>query len=231
MPLRPAKGNMYQFLNDYPNKGDRNGYTWNTIKGECYHDCSCCYMKKFKLNPVKLDEKEFKTDLGKNNFIFIGSSCDMWTNNIPNYWILQTLDYCKKYENKYLFQSKNPVRISMLKNEIPDNSVIGTTIESNWTYHDIMGNTPSVEERAVEMEYLSGHFETMVTLEPILDFHVPYLINLIKMCNPKWINIGADSKGHKLPEPTTEKIYRLIDELEKNNFEIKVKSNLERLLK
>jgi molybdopterin converting factor small subunit len=33
------------------------------------------------------DEKELKTDLGKGNFIFVGSSCDMWAQNIPEEWI------------------------------------------------------------------------------------------------------------------------------------------------
>ena len=40
----------------------------------CLLKCSYCYMKRWgKLNPVRFDEKELKTDLGKNNFIFVGS--------------------------------------------------------------------------------------------------------------------------------------------------------------
>jgi len=73
---------MYEFVT----------HTWNTVKGECYHDCSYCYMKRWgKLNPVRFDEKELKTDLGSGNFIFVGSSCDMWAENIPDKWIFKTL--------------------------------------------------------------------------------------------------------------------------------------------
>ena len=46
-------------------------HTWNTIKGECPHGCSYCYMKRWgKQSSLHFDEKELKTDLGKNNFIF-----------------------------------------------------------------------------------------------------------------------------------------------------------------
>jgi hypothetical protein len=68
MGLNTSKGNMYDFVT----------HTWNTVKGECYHDCSYCYMKRWgKLKPARFDQKELKTDLGSNNFIFVGSSCDM----------------------------------------------------------------------------------------------------------------------------------------------------------
>ena len=61
MPLNKSTGNMYEFIT----------HTWNTIKGECPHGCSYCYMKRWgKQPPVHFDEKELKTDLGKNNFIF-----------------------------------------------------------------------------------------------------------------------------------------------------------------
>ena len=76
--LNKSKGNMYEFVT----------HTWNAIKGECYHQCSYCYMKRWgRLKPVRLDEKELKTDLGNDNFIFVGSSCDMFAQNIPDEWI------------------------------------------------------------------------------------------------------------------------------------------------
>ena len=95
MSLNISKGNMYEFVT----------HTWNTIKGECYHDCSYCYMKRWgKLNTVRFDEKELKTDLGKGNFIFVGSSCDMFANDINSDWIIKTIEHCAKYpDNKYLF--------------------------------------------------------------------------------------------------------------------------------
>lgn len=70
MPLNESKGNMYDFIT----------HSFNTIKGQCYHDCSYCYMKRWgNLRPARFDEKELNTDLGSGNFIFVGSSCDMWS--------------------------------------------------------------------------------------------------------------------------------------------------------
>ncbi len=53
---------------------------------------------------------------------------------------------------------------------------------------------------------------------------------MIKLIKPDWVNIGADSKGHNMPEPSKEKILALVKELEKFT-EIKNKNNLQRLLK
>ena len=58
--MNKQKGNMYGFVT----------HTWNPIRGECPHDCKYCYMKKWgKQKPLRLVEKELKTDLGSGNFI------------------------------------------------------------------------------------------------------------------------------------------------------------------
>ena len=71
----------------------------------------------------------------------------------------------------------------------------------------------------------------MVTIEPVLIFDPMELWNLICMCNPEWVNIGADSQGHNLPEPSGKKIQALIDNLKSEGIEVKLKSNLKRLMK
>jgi len=216
--VKGKKSNMYQFIDA----------TWNTVKGECFHDCSYCYMKRWgKLNPVRFDEKELKTDLGTGNFIFVGSSCDMFANNIPHEWIAKTLEYCHKFNNKYLFQTKNPKRL--LEFKLP-NSVICTTIESDIFYPEIMALSPTPYERTKYMGMLSDcGFETFVTIEPIMDFNLNGIIELIKICNPEQVNIGADSGNNNLPEPSKEKVLELISELQKFTV-IHNKKNLKRLL-
>ena len=223
MPLNESKGDMYTFIT----------HTWNTVKGRCPHDCSYCYMKQFPQNEMRFDSKELKTDLGKDNFIFVGSSCDMWAKEVPKEWILETLDYCDQFENKYLFQSKNPARILDIINKdyrlIPPDSTIGTTIETNRQYKE-MGKAPSEGlQRSLAMNAISIKFETMVTVEPIMDFDLIDLSEQIYFCDPKWVNIGADSKGHNLPEPSADKIKALIDNLRGGDIEVKLKSNLKRL--
>jgi len=219
--MRIAKGNMYSFVT----------HTHNYIKGRCLHDCEYCYMKTFKLGDVRFDEKELEADLGKDNFIFIGSSCDMFADNISREWLIRIFNHCKTFkENKYLFQSKNPRRIWEIKQYLPKDVVIGTTIESNRWYDKRMGRSPNIPSRVHYMRLLSEDFETMVTIEPIMDFDLDALVNLIKSIKPKWVNVGADSKGHKLPEPSKEMILELIDRLSMFT-EVKQKNNLKRLFK
>lgn len=219
MPLNESKGNMYDFVT----------HTWNSIKGKCFHDCSYCYMKRFgNQKPVRLDEKELKTDLGLDNFIFVGSSCDMFADDISAEWIIKTLDHCRKFDNKYLFQSKNPGIFAHFSLLMPK-AVFCTTIESNRYYENIMGNSPHPSFRSKVMKKIT-FIDKYVTIEPILDFDLIPFVDKIKQCNPQQVNIGADSGGHNLPEPPKEKILELISELEKFT-KVNQKKNLNRLLK
>ena len=222
MGLNPSKGNMYDFVT----------HTWNTVKGECPHGCSYCYMHRWgKQKPVRFDVNELKTDLGKGNFIFVGSSCDMWADGIPDEWIVNTLDYCSEFDNTYLFQTKNPERIIQLCQLLPEKSRICTTIETNRWCPDIMKYSPHPYERVAAIETIAVYgIETYITIEPILDFDAHEFARLLTTCGAKQINIGADSGNNHLPEPPKEKILQLISELEKFMV-VKQKSNLKRLLK
>ena len=98
--MKKQTGNMYSFVS----------HTHNVIMGKCSYDCSYCYMKVFPQGELRLSEKALEEDLGKDNFIFVGSSTDMFADNVPKEWILKVLKKCKEHDNKYLFQTKNPKR-------------------------------------------------------------------------------------------------------------------------
>ncbi len=223
MPLRKQKGNMYSFVT----------HTWNPIKGRCPHECGYCYMRKWgEQPPIHLDEKELQTDLGQGNFIFVGSSCDMWADGVPMDWIIKVMRQCEQFPgNTYLFQSKNPWR---LRSDFSLKAIFGTTIETNRRY-PCMGKTPRPMLRAKGISRLSmDGLRTMVTIEPILDFDLyalPFpseLIHMIKIASPEWVNIGADSGGHNLPEPSGDKVRELIEALEEFTT-VKIKKNLNRI--
>ena len=215
--LNKSKGNMYKFVT----------HTWNTIKGQCPHDCSYCYMKRRgKQSPVHLDEKELKTDLGSGNFIFVGSSCDMFAEDIPTEWIRETLAHCAEFDNRYLFQSKNPGR---MRHWIPYVSkvVACTTIETNRWHKDIMGGSPSPPiERTEDMCWIGA--PTYLTIEPIMDFDLDDLVEMVDLVDPIQVNIGADSGNNNLPEPSAEKVRELIARLEEFTRVVQ-KKNLKRL--
>jgi DNA repair photolyase len=216
MGLNERKGNMYEFIT----------HTWNTIKGECSHSCSYCYMHRWgKQKPVRYDEKELKTDLGTGNFIFVGSSCDMFANNIPEGWIEKTLEHMAKFDNQYLLQTKNPARLGGFI--LPDNIKICCTMETNRFLPEIMRNSPEPIDRALFMGLLLN--DKYITIEPIMDFDLESFIKMLKTAKPKQVNIGADSGRNNLPEPSKEKVLQLVSELQKFTT-IHNKSNLQRLI-
>lgn len=226
MPLNKVKpnSNMYGWLDA----------TWNTVKGKCPHDCEYCYMKKWGEQPeLHFDEKELKIDLGKDNFIFVGSSCDLFADAIPEKWIVDTLSHCNKFDNKYLFQSKNPERIITMRHHLPDydHVILGTTIESNRTFKG-MCKAPTPIKRAKEIVRAQFFgYKTMITIEPIMQFDLEDMVAIIELCSPQFVNLGANTNSKvKLQEPRSEKIMALINRL-KEFTEVKIKPNLKRLMK
>ncbi len=224
---------MYSFFNNYPYEGANRGATWNPIKGKCPHQCSYCYMtkmyKRYKWDTeFKLDEKCFKDNLGKDRYIFVGSSTDMWADIAPDDWINTVLTHLRQRpNNQYFFQSKNPERFGDFT--LPENSIICTTIETN--RQDILdkySKAPELGNRHYGM--IRCNHKSMVTIEPIMDFDIIGLRQLIYDIKPFQVNIGEDSGHNKLPEPPAEKVLALIAELEKFT-KVNQKDNLKRLLR
>lgn len=231
MAMNKSKGNMYPWIT----------HTWNPIRGICKHDCAYCYIKLggpmgWK-HPAKLIEKEVDgikaTDLGKGNFIFVGSSTDMWGKWVPDFHIRAVLKRCDYFNgNKYLFQTKDPKRFHDFTLFLPEKSWLCTTIETNRAeITRAISKAPDPKARAEAMQILRElKYKTTLTIEPVMDFDLPEMLELIEMVGPEWISIGADSKKADLPEPPVEKIRELVDTLHSKKIETKIKKNFKRLL-
>ena len=216
MSLNKQKGNMYDFVT----------HTWNPIGGKCPYQCEYCYMKGFPLGELRLREKFLCDNLG-NKTVFVGSSVDMWAEAVHDEWITAVVERCAAFpETTFLFQSKNPARF--LEWDFPRKTILGTTLESNRPYW-YTSLAPLAWRRAEAMSMIEG-YRKMVSIEPVMDFDLPLLVGWIKAIAPEFVSIGADSKGHKLPEPRALKLLTLIEALEQFT-EVKQKSNLKRLLK
>lgn len=218
MPLNKVSknGNMYNFVT----------HTWNPVKGKCSHGCSYCYMRRWgEQKPIRLDEKELKTKIGKGKTIFVGSGTDMWAEDVPSSWIESVLEYCDQWvESTYLFQTKNPGRY--LDFEIPTNYILGTTIETNRWDEYVMGETTLPINRCRAMAEITN--QKFVTIEPVLEFDLEEFAEMINTIKPDWVNIGADSCGNNLPEPSKEKVDKLISLLDSK---IVIKKNLKRIMR
>lgn len=208
-------------------------HTWNPLAGNCLHDCSYCYMKKRFLGTLekyqgeaRISDDAFSTDLGKGNTIFVGSATDVFGKWVPSGMIKKILSYCSRYDNTYLFQTKNPGRFDEFLTRFPDGSILATTLETNRDYN--VSKAPVPEKRYFDFLKIKYPIK-MISIEPVLDFDLDQFSEWIHSINPKFVSIGADSKRHNLPEPSSKKIEELLDIIKKYT-NIKVKNNLRRVI-
>lgn len=227
--LNKARGNMYPWVT----------HTWDPFKPHrCVHACKYCYASKmhdrFGVEVSMLPECDYPFPrLKKRGYekliIFVGHMSDMFSKDVQAIQVCNILNWCKMHNNQYVFQSKNPARI--IRFDMPRYSIIGTTIESDLAGVGI-SEAPYPSKRADALNKLKQiGFKTFLTIEPVLDFRLMQFLKLIEIANPNFINIGADSKGSNLSEPSGDKIRDLIKGIQELGIEIRSKHNLERLLK
>lgn len=218
---RKRRNNMYGFVEA----------TRNPVAGKCPFTCKYCYAKRyhhFEPGVFSFDEATL-ANLGNHRTIFLGSRIDLWNDLIPAEILSRILWNCRKFQNEYLFQSKNPQRFVEFLSEFPENSILCTTIETN--REDLIlsiSNAPPVHLRVKAMKELDWRWK-MVTIEPILQFDISELIEMVNCINPNYVNVGADSKNHHLQEPTGGQVDILIKLLKEMPRYVIEKSNLERL--
>lgn len=223
-------------------KSGSNMYEWishlhSHLGGECSHKCRYCYVDnpKFGRHPkfsgqIRLFEEEFGVNYGEGKTIFIEYQNDLFAEDVPNEYIRRIIAHCVSYpKNTYMFQTKNPDRMLEWLLFLPVNSILGTTIETNRVIEG-MSEAPLPSSRYIAMLKIPSNFKRFLTLEPILDFDVEVLCKWIVGIKPDFINLGADSKNHNLPEPTVEKIMKLVDMLHESGIELREKHNLQRLM-
>ena len=229
MSMNKVSGNMYREI-----LGQNLTHTWNPLGGKCPHECTYCSTQKLMRYPVikkkysgppKLCENTLQDNLGSGNFIFVVAQNDLFAHSIPDEYIEKVLAQCRKYpDNKYLFQSKNPVRF-WTDFKFPYNTILATTIESNRQYDEISTAPPPIDRAfGISVMKIDCEFVTMITVEPVLDFDLDEFVKLLKSTKADQINVGAVTGGHKLPEPSKEKLDALIKAIKPH-----LKSNIKRL--
>jgi len=227
--LNKPSGHMYPWC-----------YTCNFVAGACKHQCSYCYVSG-KIAPMlhrggndryygepRLIEKAFRTRLivPDGYMIFIQSCGDMFGDWIPAQWIHRILGRLEEFpETTFLLQTKNPARFHAF--DIPENCILGTTIETNRDYQ--VTKAPPPLQRFLAMKMLPAARDTMVSIEPIMDFDLPTLLSWIAVIHPAFVSVGADSGNNNLPEPSPQKLKNLLWQLELVT-EVRKKKNLSRLL-
>lgn len=228
MPLNKSSGSMYPWVD----------FMHNPLGGECPHKCSYCYVDNPRwgrapryCGPLRLIESEIKVKYNKPGTYFICHMNDLFAESVPRQMIDEVIAHCRQWPaNTYVFQTKNPERYLEIDNW-PDQIILGCTIETNMDIPRKISRAPQPIDRYFGMNALDKRITRFITVEPIMQFDVDAFTLILTDIDPDFINIGADSKGHGLLEPSWDKVERLIANLKKAGIEIRQKSNLERLRK
>jgi DNA repair photolyase len=227
MALNKAKGNMYNWSNLF---------TWNPLGGKCEHECKYCYVDEFDLpflinkysGEVRLIERLLQDNMGKNKIVFVQSCGDIFANNVPVEYIERILNHCNEYPlNTYLLQTKNPARIPFFEHILPPRVILGTTLETDDYSFPKMCKAPAPMERAKSLAIYKGR--KMVSIEPIMLFNHNEMVEMIRIVDPEFVSIGANSGSYRFKEPSPQEIDELIEEL-RDFTSVRIKPNLRRLV-
>jgi DNA repair photolyase len=250
MSVKKAVGNMYPWVS----------HTHNHLRGECPHGCRYCYVqtmaRRFRsghyyAEPLRLAEKELRCSYDtpairryaqergfERPAVFVEHCNDLFANGVPSEWIYRVLEHCQKHEDEveFVFQSKNPSRMIHFCYWLPERCMVGITVETDSRDLEVVGdlyskNTPPNTPLQRLTAICDIHRPLFVTVKPVLRMENPVrFAQEIASCRPEFVNIGADSKGHGLPEPSSDQLCAFIKELHCLNVPIRQKTNLERLL-
>jgi DNA repair photolyase len=236
MGLNKSRGDMYDWVSN----------THSHLGGACPHACTYCSTKSLEkryglkkyTGPIRLIESEFAVNYGTGKTIFVEHCNDLFAWDVPTHLVMRVLDHCSGWpDNTYVFQTKNPARFPEFENVFPGKTLLGVTIETNRDTSAI-SRAPLPEDRLISIAShdrlyspSDGGERLFLTIEPALDFDVDVMVRWIGSVTPLFVNIGADSKQHGLPEPSAEKIRALIAGITGLGIEIREKHNLGRLMK
>jgi DNA repair photolyase len=205
--------------------------TWNPVTG-CLYECKYCWARELATTKLKnshryqngfkpmLNEIEFRSKFSKGDTIFVSDMGDLFGKFIPRDWIRRVIRHTSLFpEANFLFLTKNPQRYHEFIGEIPQNAILGATIETNIDSY-VQEKVPSPTERYIAMKELPWS-RKIVSIEPILDFDIEVFSKWIEDILPFLVYIGYDNYNHELKEPTQNKTLELLDRVSANTLVIK----------
>ena len=229
MTLNKAKGRMFKSV----------GWTWNPTPG-CTHGCPYCWAKSLSDRWGKSFEPQFREHFlndqmpDDGTWVFVDSMGDIMCDGMKYAWIVKIIEFIhkNKRDNKFLLQTKNPLRflywqIETLLRAVQDKIIVGTTIETN---RATLGNAPHPQERYKSLLWMRGQgYKTFLSMEPLEDFDLDVIKEWIFQLQPEAIEIGLENYTNFTTKPPEEKIIQLRDWLDEHGFEYIFKENLRHL--
>lgn len=208
--------------------------TWNPFTG-CGFDCTYCWARrlaegKFKKSYPNGFVPEFHQNRANmtfkpDDFVFVSSMGDI--SFCPDYDYVEIMStIAENDKTRFLIQTKNPSMF--IGNQFPPNVYTGTTIETNRDITLNYSKAPNPRQRALDM-IMNQHPTKFLSIEPIMDFDLDIFATWVMDIDPEIVEIGADNYKNNLPEPSWDKVYKLIDILTLCGIKVVQKDGLERL--
>ena len=206
--------------------------TWNPVGGLCGYRCLYCWstgrkglvkrfnMKKYTGEPY-IYRSEFEREWKPGEMVFVCDMLDLFCSNVTNEIILEVLEHLKMFPAvKFLLLTKNPRRYISVIDHVPENCVLGATVESNWNY-PALSHAPLQSDRLEYLQVLRAKTDLpiFISIEPVLEFDDLFAEDLLKL-NPWGVAVGYDGYNYHLPEPKLDDTLGLISSLEKNKVKV-----------
>jgi len=140
--------------------------------------------------------------------------------------ITKVKGHADEYDKIY-WQSKNPSCFKNYLGKFPGNSIILTTLETNRDsgYRKI-SRAPFPSQRISDFADIKWPAK-IITIEPVYDFDLDEMENILKNVRPVGIWIGYNSKNPKkigIDEPVNEKVNALIAFARKTGIDVRLKT-------
>lgn len=211
--------------------------TWNPHVG-CYFECVYCrpsfqrQLKRQRCSKCKKYKPHFHRErlkrIPNRKTIFVCGTGDIATCRFED--IMEILDALRRHAithpmTHYYFQSKYPQIFEQFLDRLPKKSILLTTLETNYDQDYVRYSlAPPPSRRWADFKALKWP-RKIVTVEPIMEFDYKQFLDMIVDIAPEAVYIGYNTrpKEVKLPEPSEEKVWKLITGLVMNGITVKPK--------
>lgn len=208
--------------------------TWNPLVG-CKFNCSYCYARQMAKRNTKCKKcqqfephwhRERDRNFKAGETVFVCSMGDIsffdCDKELGLRWFNLIAERCA-YNDKttFMLQSKDP-RCFHDFLTIPDNLILGTTIETDLDTY-LISQAPHPIDRISALRE-NNHKRKYITIEPILKHTQWRMIRLIDDIKPEFVYIGYDNHNHHLNEPTLAENQQLIKDIRSMGIEVREKT-------
>lgn len=206
---------------------------WSVFVG-CAHGCSYCFAVKVARSVLKntlhfrqhgfkphFVEEELSRSFKSQDFV-----CISWLGDIcfaTAQELARILERAGQFpQTEFLLLTKDPGRLLAKCPPLPENFVVGASIESNRNYS--LSKAPPPVDR---LKALARANRRSLSLEPVLDFDLDIMVQWVESLRPEYVVVGPPYRRSGLVPPPREKLSELLLCLKGVCHNVVVKKGLE----